>query len=148
MTVTRTRKVNSAALVGGVGFVALAALLVLMLRTGGTGLTEAGRIVVGSLGFTILVGWWGFWMARSFRAKDEYLRHVECASWFLGGLVGLMASVPVYAFVGLGGLHWLNPQSPVGPGLSRAFAFGYMLPMMMQVVGVLVVALWMRLRRP
>lgn len=147
MAATQTRNVYSAALVGGVGFVALSALLVLMLRTGGSGLTEAGRIVVGSLGFTILIGWWGFWMARSFHAKDEYLRHVERASWFLGGLAGLMASVPVYAFIGLGGLHWLNPQSPVGPSLSRAFAFGYMLPMMMQVAGVLAVALWMRLRR-
>ena len=95
----------------------------------------------------VLVGWWGFWMARSFRAKDEYLRHVERASWFLGGLAGLMASVPIYVFIGLGGLHWLNPQTPVGPEASRAFALGYMLPMMMQVVGVLVVALWMRLHR-
>ena len=147
MPVTRMRRVYSAAIVGGVGFVALAALLVLMLRTGGPGLSEVGRILVGSLGFMILVGWWGFWMARSFRAKDEYLRHVERASWFLGGLVGLMASVPIYAFIGLGGLHWLNPQSPVGPEMSRAFALGYMLPMMMQVGGVLIVAVWLRLSK-
>lgn len=140
-------KANSSAIIGGVGFVAFAALFVVMLRTGGPGLSEAARILVGSLGFMILVGWWGFWMARSFRAKDEYLRHVERASWFLGGLVGLMASVPIYAFIGLGGLHWLNPQSPVGPELSRAFALGYMLPMMMQVGGVLIVAVWLRLTK-
>jgi len=147
MTPSQKRSALPPAVIGSAGFVALAAALVMILRTGGSGLSELDRVVVGTLGFLVLVGWWGFWMARSFRAKDEYLRHVERASWFKGGLIGLMASVPVYAFIGLGGLHWLNPQSPFGQDISRAFALGYMLPMLMQVAGVLIVALWMRLAR-
>ena len=143
----RTHRIQSAAIVGIVGFFVLAALLVLMLRSGGLGLSASGRIIAGTIGFVVLVGWWVVWMVRVFRAKDEYLRHMERAAWYWGGLAGLMASVPVYGFIGLGGLHWLNPQSPVGPDLSRAFTLGYMLPMMMQVGGVLIVAVWLRMSR-
>lgn len=143
----RSRRTYLSALIGVAGFFVLIALLVLMLRTAGPALSEAGRIVAGTVGFAVLVGWWAVWAFRIHRAKDEYLQQVELAAWYWGGLMGLMASVPVFGFIGLGGLHWLDPGSPVGPEISKAFTLGYMTPMMMQVGGVLVVALWMRLSK-
>ena len=81
---------------------------------------------------------------RIYRSHDEFWRKGETVAWHWGGLMGLMASVPVFAFIGLGGLHWLNPASPVGPELARAFRLGYMLPLMMQVTGAVAVGLWWR----
>ena len=62
-------------------------------------------------------------------------------------MAGLMASVPIFAFIGMGGLHWLNPASDAGPTVARAFTNGYLLPMMMQVAGATGFALWHRLAK-
>jgi hypothetical protein len=140
----RTRSVRTRTLVAMGGFVALAALVVVMFRTGGPGLSGPGRILGGTAAITVLVVWWVVFATRIFKAQDEYMREAERFAWHWGGLMGLMASVPVWAFIGLGGLHWLNPASDVGPVASRAFTTGYMLPLMMQVIGAVSVGLWWR----
>ena len=154
MSDTRTRRIRTDAAIAAVGMIVLLGLFLLALWVGrpsqpasGQRFSTPGGIILATLGTAVLAAWWGFWGFRIVRALDEYKQHVERASWFWGGLLGLMASVPVYSFIMFGGLHWLNPDRPVGRDLANAFAHGYMLPVFMQVAGALVVAMWMRFSR-
>jgi hypothetical protein len=144
MTNQRTARVRAEVLVGSAGFAAIAFLLVTLMRGHGMGLTGPGRILAGTFGVAVLVAWWVVFAVRIYRRQDEFGRTGEAVAWHWGGLMGLMASVPVFAFIGMGGLHWLNPASPVGPELARAFRLGYMLPLVMQVAGAVAVGLWWR----
>ena len=126
------------------GCAVITGLIVLMLRTGGHGLSPEGRILLATAAVAGLVTWWAVFAVRIDRARDEYQRWVESRAWYWGGLIGLIASVPVFTFIGLGGLHWLAPSTDIGPVASRAFRLGYMLPLMMQVIGAVSVGLWWR----
>lgn len=131
-------------LVGTLGMLIPAALLTVMSKHGMFHLTGLTRILVGTIGTTCFVLWWGLFMIRITRAQDEYQRWREHRAWYIGGLIGLMASVPMFSFIGLGGLHWLNPETDAGPVAARAFTNGYMLPLMMQVLGSTGFAIWDR----
>lgn len=154
MTVTRTRRIRTDAVIAVVGMIVILVLVILALRLGrpnppttGPHVVRPFGVLIGTAGTAILVTWWSFWGFRIIRAMDEYKQHVERASWFWGGLVGLIVSVPVYAFIMFGGLQWLNLRGPAGPGVADAFAEGFMLPIFMQVAGAIIVALWMRVAR-
>lgn len=154
MTSSRGRRIRTEFAISVGGMVILVLLFISALWLGrhgqlGSGLSpgKPAGVILGTVGMAVIAGWWCFWGFRLVRAMDEYKRHVELASWFWGGLLGLMASVPVYAFVTLGGLHWLDPQRPMGRDLANAFAHGYMLPIVMQVAAAVFAALWMRLSR-
>ena len=151
---SRNRKIRTDAVIATAGMLVLLGLMLGILWVGrpaqpesGLRLTSPGGIVVGTLGAAVLVGWWCYWGLRIIRTMDEYKQHVERASWFWGGILGLMTSVPVYTFIMFGGLQWLNFRGPAGPGVANAFAQGYMLPIFMQVAGAMIVALWMRVSR-
>jgi hypothetical protein len=104
-----------------------------------------------------LLGWTGcitlgvIWVfafgVRTFAGADEYLRDVDKTAWLWGGIGGLAISAPVFVFVTLGGLHWLDPARPFGPELGRAFALGYGLLVFSQLFGYLAVAAWRRWSR-
>lgn len=154
MSGTRTRRIRTDAVIAVVGMIVILAFVLLALRLGRPAqpATDAHvvrplGVLIGTVGTAILVSWWSFWGFRIIHAMDEYKQHVERASWFWGGLLGLIVSVPVYAFIMFGGLQWLDLRSPAGPGVANAFAQGYMLPIFMQIAGAMAVALWMRLRR-
>ena len=154
MADSRTQRIRTDAAIAALGMILLLGLFLLALWIGrpsqpasGPRFSTLGGIILGTAGTAVMAGWWGFWGFRIVRAMDEYKQHVERASWFWGGLLGLMASAPVYAFIMFGGLHWLNSERPVGRDLANAFAHGYMLPIFMQVAGALFAALWMRLSR-
>jgi hypothetical protein len=55
----------------------------------------------------------------------------------------LAASLPLYVFVTLGGLRWLDPALPKGD-YSHVIAFtgGYILAVVVQVVGVVAGIIW------
>ena len=110
-------------------------------------LPAPGRILGVTAIVAVGVTWWMVFAVRIFRAMDEFAQTGERVAWYWGGLLGLMASVPVYAFIGMGGLHWLNPAADIGPVAARAFTTGYMLPVLMQVAGAVVVAVWWRLAK-
>lgn len=147
MSDPRTARVRRIAFWGLGGLAVLMALVGLLLRIGGTWLTPHGRILVGTAAFAALILWWGaVWLRMSY-AQDEYMRWMEHRTWYWGSLLGMIASVPVFAFVGLGGLHWLLPATDSGPVAARAFASGYMLLLEMQVAGVFLVAIWRKLAK-
>lgn len=133
--------------IGIVGVLVGVGLMIAMLRFGAAGLSAGGRILAGTAGVTALVAWWAIFNARLNRNLDEYQRWNERRAWYVGGLAGLLLSVPVFAFVGLGGLRWLNLAADAGPAASRAFAHGYMLPLVLQVAGSTAYAVWRRFAR-
>jgi hypothetical protein len=90
-----------------------------------------------ALGFAIL----------AFRAEDEFSQQGSKFAWYWGAAGGIVASAPVYAFIGAGGLHWLDPAVPMSKALGEAFALGYGLVLGSQLVGVLAVSLWWKATR-
>lgn len=147
MASARSNRLKVSLLVGVAGFFAIL-LSARLLPHGPPGaLPTPGRILGVTVIVAVGVAWWMVFAVRVFRAMDEYMQAGERVAWYWGGLLGLMASVPVYAFIGMGGLHWLWPPSPVGPELGRAFTTGYMLPVLMQAAGAMIVAVWWRLAK-
>lgn len=141
-------KLHRNLLIGLAGFAVIVLVLVATMRLGlGARLTGSARILVGTAGATLLVLWWGVFGLRIARAQDEYQRWMEHRTWYVGGLAGLLVSVPVYTFVGLGGLHWLNLATDPQPAAGGAFTGGYMLAVMMQVAGATAYGVWSRFAR-
>jgi hypothetical protein len=105
------------------------------------------RLLGSTVSIALGVAWVFVFAARTFSRTDEYLRDVDKTAWFWGGVGGLAASAPVFAFVGMGGLHWLDPARPFGPELGRAFILGYALLLFSQFAGYLAVAAWRRWSR-
>jgi hypothetical protein len=147
MASARSRRIKISMLVGVAGFLGI--LLSAKLAPHGPpgALPTPGHILAVTAIVAVGVAWWMIFAVRIFRDMDEFAQTGERVSWYWGGLVGLMASVPVYAFIGLGGLHWLNPATDVGPVAARAFTTGYMLPVAMQVAGAVAVAIWWRVAK-
>ena len=105
---------------------------------------EPSQILLITAWAATTIGLWIAFAMRVYQSMDEYNRHAEQVSWLWGGVIGLAASVPVFAFVGLGGLHWIWPSSPTGHDVARAFGIGYMIPTIMQAIGASVVGIWWR----
>ncbi len=145
MTDPRTRKLRRQSLIGLGGLMALGLLMVLLSRI--QGLERPVRIVGVTALVSVIVIWWMVFAVRIYRAQDEYLRQAERVAWYWGGLVGLLLSFPAFVFIGMGGLAWLWPAVETSPGLGRAFALGYILPLALQVTCALAVGLWWRVRR-
>lgn len=147
MATSREKRVKLNLIVGVAGCLALISLAALIPH-GPRGAPPSLPRVLGMTAVTSLaVLWWAVFAVRLSRVMDEFMRNGELVAWYWGGLMGLIASMPVYVFIGMGGLRFVLPDSPTGPPLARAFASGYMLPITMQVMGALVVALWRRYAR-
>ena len=77
------------------------------------------------------------------RRVDEYQLAASKFAWYWGGSLGLGFSVIGYSFIGLGGLHWLNPvRFHLGRDLFNAFAMGYGLGVGFPFAGFLIARLW------
>jgi hypothetical protein len=83
----------------------------------------------------------------AFRTEDEFTQHGSKFAWYWGAAGGVAASAPVYAFIGSGGLHWLNPAVAWSKSLAQAFSLGYGLLVGAQLIGVLALTLWWRVTR-
>jgi hypothetical protein len=106
------------------------------------------RILVTTFAAAASVAWVVFFTRRMFVRLDEFQQQGSRVAWYWGGSLGLAASTPLYAFIGLGGLHWLWPATfHLGTDLYRAFVVGYMLPILCQVLGAVAVGAWWRLSR-
>ena len=91
---------------------------------------------------------WVFVYARlAFKRHDEFGREASKFAWYWGGTAGLAASMPLYVFIVLGGLHWIDPSRPVRVDLARAFVMGFGLPVLAQLAGFLAVLMWWRLAK-
>ncbi len=100
------------------------------------------RVVLTTLAAVLAVAW-ACWFARlSFIHFDEFLQEGSKFAWYWGGLLGIAVSAPLYVFIALGGLHWLDPARPVGLELFRAFVLGYCVLLFPQVLCFLGVYVW------
>jgi hypothetical protein len=100
------------------------------------------RIVLTTVAVILAVAWGGWFTRLSYRHVDEFLREGSKFAWFWGGLLGIGVSTPLFAFIGLGGPHWLDPTQPVGLGLFHAFVLGYCVAIFPQVLCFLGVYVW------
>jgi hypothetical protein len=104
-------------------------------------------ILVSTTVMAVMAAWWIVFFLRGQKLGDEYHRHRTRAGWLWGGLIGLLVSMPVYAFIGRGGLQLIWPEFAMTKEMSRAFVAGYCLPVFLQCAGLLVAGVWMRLAK-
>jgi hypothetical protein len=125
--------------------IVLAPLLIAHRRGG----SDPTWIVTVSLAVALAMAWAVAFAALAFNRLDEYQRAASKFAWYWGGSIGLAVSAPVYAFIGLGGLHWLDPaRFHLGPELGFAFRLGYGLAAGSIALGFLVaLAFWRVTRR-
>jgi hypothetical protein len=138
----RTRsawKFSLAAWIGGIG-VMLAPRLLFGVSAADEG---TSRVMITTIATLIAIGW-TFWMAAlAFRRLDEFQQEAGKFAWYWGGSMGIALSAVGYAFIGLGGLHWLDPAHfAMGKDLYRSFQIGYVVGMGCPVLGFLAVRLW------
>ena len=126
----------------------LALCLVLLFAIGHTALKTPDPVRI--IGFTLVVALamlWACWFAaRAHFAEDEYQRQQETFDSFWGGWLGIGASAPVFVFIAMGGLNWLDLASSGRGQVFRAFVLGYFLPVACATIGVIVARAWRRLR--
>ena len=130
---------KAAAIVGGTLLVFVPTQLI-----GGRlhGDTDVTNIVVATIAAAAAMGWTFYFARRADHRADEFMRARSKTSWYLGGGIGVAASLPIFAFIALGGLHWLDPAIPAGRPLALAFSYGYLLPVVMQLIGYFVAYAW------
>lgn len=101
------------------------------------------RVMIPTLTTAVAVTWAFVMAVFAFRRLDEYQVAAGKFAWYWGGSAGLAVSVIAYGFIGLGGLHWLDPAHfHLGGDLFRAFQVGYVVGMGFPVLGFLLVRLW------
>ncbi len=105
---------------------------------------NVARMVVGTAGVALATGWTIYFSTRAYLALDEFQRERSKTAWYWGGLIGLGASVPPFFFIGVGGLHWLNPEIQIGFHLLRAFLIGYFLAIIPMTCGFVIARYWPR----
>jgi hypothetical protein len=126
---------------GYVGVGAFGALAIVLVPMSFVGIPVYGnplRLVVMSLAATLAMAWNVAFQARAFRTLDEFAQNASKFAWYWGGSIGLAASLPIFAFVAWGGLHWLAPSIPAGTNILRALMVGYLLPVFAQLAGYLI----------
>jgi hypothetical protein len=111
------------------------------------GVIDPGRVVIWSIGEALAVVWAVGFGVLMFRNADEFGRQASQVGWYWGTSLGLGVSAPIFVFIALGGLHAFWPGIPASPELRRAFTLGYLLPVLMQVAGFLIVRTGWRLSK-
>ncbi|MFL5296993.1 MAG: hypothetical protein ACJ798_11490 [Phenylobacterium sp.] len=132
---------SGVALAGAIPLWIAPVLLIGRVPAGGT------RIIFATVCCLLAVAWAMVFAALGFRRADEYFRERSKVAWYWGGLLGIGATAPVYVFIAMGGLHWLDPTRPAGPELFRAFVMGYSLPIIAQLLGFTAVYVWWKAAR-
>ena len=141
------RRVNGAIGFGG-ALVIMVVPQLLLERDASAWAPSPLRIVVTTAAAAAAVAWMVVFIRRMFVRMDEFQQQGSRVAWYWGGTIGLACSTPIYAFIGLGGLHWLWPANfHLGGDLYRAFVMGYALPILCQVIGSAVVGAWWRMSR-
>ncbi|MEO6340899.1 MAG: hypothetical protein ABIO39_12715 [Caulobacteraceae bacterium] len=101
---------------------------------------DPGAILTRIAAVILAIVWTIGWVRVIWRGSDEYRHEAQKFAWLWGGIIGLFASMPIYAFIGMGGLDLLGASLPP----RGAFALGYLLPLMTQTVGFLVALVYWR----
>jgi hypothetical protein len=92
-----------------------------------------------TLAAAFAIAWAMVFATLAFRRLDEFQRAASKFAWYWGGTIGIAVSLPIYVFVYLGGLHWLDPAHfHLGAELAFAFRLGYGLAILSLLLGFLV----------
>lgn len=128
------------AIIGGIG-IGLSAIPII--GPAHNSVPAMSRIIAGTVVVTIAMVWACFFTVRAHFMQDEFNRQREISAGFWGGWLGIAASAPVFAFVGIAGF-----AQRAGMHLPpiTAFALGYVLGPVFGAVGTLGARLWMRTR--
>ncbi|HEY1425338.1 MAG TPA: hypothetical protein VGF50_01585 [Caulobacteraceae bacterium] len=134
---------------GPLGALVLAGLTLLVFRRPHAApVAEPGRFAALLVMTVVIMGWsFGFaWLTA--RKEDEYTLTAAKYAWFWGGLIGLVSSVPVLAFVAWGGLTMFG-LAAFGPSRDKAFCLilGYMIAVVFQFAGYVIARVWWGMRR-
>lgn len=129
---------------GPLGALALGALTLLVFRQPHAVPSGDPARFAALLVMTVVIMAWSFGFAwLTARKEDEYTLTAAKYAWFWGGLIGLLCSVPVLAFVAWGGLAMVGGAAlrPTG-GQSISLILGYMLAVAFQLVGYAIARVW------
>ena len=148
---SRTRRIWAYAAIALLGGSTIAVTPILFFRHVSNGVADPTRIVATTIAGGLAMLWAFGFAIRGFRSMDEFMRQRSQVAWYWGGFLGLAVSFPIYSFVAGGGLQWiLSPAgvaAPVtysGQVVSTAFAAGYGLLMVMEMIGFGVAWSWWR----
>jgi ABC-type amino acid transport system permease subunit len=119
---------------------ALAFAATVVLTRGYQALPAPDALVTRTAAATVILAWSIGWALFLWHRSDEFRHAAQKFAWFWGGLGGLMVSVPIFAFIGVGGLGLVSGGLPV----HRAFALGYRLAVMPQFIGLFVALIYWR----
>ena len=104
------------------------------------------HVVAGTVVISLAMIWGCVFAIRAQSAADEFQRQREIYVSYWGGWLGIAASAPIFFFVSVGGLRWIAPGVPASKPMLGAFMFGYFVPIVCAVIGVVVAWWWRRLR--
>jgi hypothetical protein len=105
-------------------------------------------IVTVTIAATVGIAWAMAFAVLAFRRLDEFQQAASKFAWYWGGSIGIGVSLPIYVFVLLGGLHWLDPSRfHLGADLALAFRLGYGLAMSSVGIGFFAALAFWRLTR-
>jgi hypothetical protein len=106
-------------------------------------------IVVVTVAAALAMAWVAGFAVLAFHRLDEFQRAASKFAWYWGGSLGLAVSAPIYLFILLGGLHWLDPAHfHLGAELAVAFRLGYGLAVVSIMLGFIVaLGVWRITRR-
>jgi hypothetical protein len=109
-----------------------------------TGALTPGWIVGCTVAAAVAIVWACVFATLAFRKLDEVERAASKFAWYWGGSIGFGASLPVFIFIYMGGLQWLDPAHfHHVPGLAVAFRLGYGLAVVSLMLGFFVgLAVW------
>ncbi len=134
-----------------IAMVGALAILVLPLITLGSTAPHHGlspsRILWTTAAVTVAVAWAYYFATLAHRRLDEFQRERTKTTAYWGVALGIALSAPIYIFIAMGGLHWVDPRVPVGKDLANAFVLGYALPVLGATLGWLVVETSWRLAK-
>src|SRR5512135_2861541 len=96
---------RTAAIVGGTLLVFVPTQLI-----GGRlhGEPDVTSIVAATFAAALAMAWTLYFARRADHRGDEFMRARSKTSWYLGSSIGVAVSLPIFAFIALGGLHWLD----------------------------------------
>lgn len=148
MVERRTLSVWAYVLAGWLGAVGLMIAVRLIFGPLGAGDVGTARVLIPTVGIAVAVTWAFVMAVFAFRKLDEFYVEASKFAWYWGGAAGLAVSVVAYAFIALGGLHWLDPvHFHLGRDLFRGFQTGYIVGTAFPVLGFLVAHVWWRMAK-
>ncbi|HWE98869.1 MAG TPA: hypothetical protein VG248_03645 [Caulobacteraceae bacterium] len=109
---------------------------------------EPAWIVTLTIATALAIAWATAFSVLAFRRLDEFQQAASKFAWYWGSTIGMGVSLPIYVFVLLGGLHWLDPaRFHLGADLAVAFRLGYGLAVASAGIGFLAALTFWRLTR-